>query len=314
MKAIWRRQAGFLALLAALLGAGALAALAVSAIRVLPAALAAPGPPGTPQAAQPAIPQKLEVSQGGYFYIILPGPPQQWPARFNGQAVPVYPAGKNSIIWLAASYELKPGPYLLEAGTDRPIRVQIQVKAHAFPVQALAVSAAQEQIVRPEDPAVAAREQQEARAVDDARSHSSPHPLWQGAFIWPVQGHISSEFGLIRKVNGRITGRHSGLDIAAPAGTPVLASNSGVVVLARNLLLTGNTVILDHGWGLTTSYLHMSQLQVHEGQQVRRGQVIGTVGATGFATGPHLHWTAHLSGGFIDPRILLNQGPPGVAP
>ncbi len=121
--------------------------------------------------------------------------------------------------------------------------------------------------------------------------------------IFPLEGkfRISSPFGVKRYVNGRFVGFHKGVDIAAPYGTPVRASLSGKIVLARKLILTGNTVIIDHGEGLMTLYAHLSKIFVKKGEFVRQGQNIGKVGSTGRSTGPHLHFGVYLRDIAVDP-------------
>ncbi|HEY8497968.1 MAG TPA: M23 family metallopeptidase [Limnochordales bacterium] len=266
-----------------------------------------------------------EVGPGEFVAATLAGPalrggPEGWSGELAGQRFGFYPAGPDRAVALVAlAYHLRPGTYTLTVQGPGGERAERAVKVHprAYPLQRLTVPPSKEALVRPQDPATARRLQQEQAAVDAARARSSPRPLWEGAFVWPLEGplRITSEFGLIREINGRITERHSGLDLAAPAGTPVRAANAGQVVLARALLATGNTVIVDHGWGLFTSYLHLRTMVVHEGQTVRKGQLLGEVGATGFATGPHLHWAAWLPGGFVDPRLLLEAArwPPALS-
>ena len=118
----------------------------------------------------------------------------------------------------------------------------------------------------------------------------------------PVEGRISTGFGLQRYINGRLSYRHRGLDIAAPEGTPVRAAADGMVSLADDsFVLHGQTVIVDHGHGISSLYLHMSQLAVGDGETVRRGQTIGRVGATGVATGPHLHFAVYAYHEAVDP-------------
>ncbi len=241
------------------------------------------------------------------------GEPDGWVGELAGQRFGFYPAGQGRLAALVAvSYHQQPGAYpvLVRAPSGREVRLSLPVEPRQFTVQRLTVPPSQEALVRPQDAAVVERQRREAAEVAAARARSSPQPLWDGPFIWPLDGarRITSEFGLVREVNGRITERHSGLDLAAPAGTPVRAANAGRVVLAREHLVTGKTVILDHGWGLFTSYLHLSAMAVQEGELVRKGQVIGHVGSTGFSTGPHLHWAAWVPEAFVDPRLLLEGG------
>lgn len=145
--------------------------------------------------------------------------------------------------------------------------------------------------------------------ISKARVDSHDEPLWEGNFLMPVEGRISTEFGEIRYINDVPSGRHSGLDIAAPTGTPILAGNSGIVTLSMELNVTGNTVIIDHGLNLFGTYYHLDQLGVEAGDWVDRGDVIGTVGSTGFSTGPHLHWTMGIGHTPISPWLLVDEDP-----
>lgn len=129
--------------------------------------------------------------------------------------------------------------------------------------------------------------------------------FWEKGFLMPVTGRISAEFGVRRILNGQERAPHSGVDIAASQGTPIQASNNGVVLLAEDLYLSGKTVVLDHGWGVNTLYGHLDGISVTEGEEVDRGQTIGTVGATGRATGPHLHFGAYIRGIKVDPLKLI---------
>lgn len=132
-------------------------------------------------------------------------------------------------------------------------------------------------------------------------------PLWEGPFIWPVKGRISTGFGRIRYVNDIDNGRHSGLDIVSPSGTPVLAVNRGRVVYAGDLHVTGLTVMLHHGLNLFTSYCHLSKIAVKQGDLVEKGAVLGKVGSTGLSTGPHLHLTFKIDEVSIDPALFLER-------
>lgn len=126
----------------------------------------------------------------------------------------------------------------------------------------------------------------------------------------PVDGRLSSRFGLRRFFNGKERNPHSGLDFAVPAGTPVKAPSDGVVTIVADYFFNGKTVFIDHGQGLVTMYCHLSEFEVLEGQRVSRGQVIAKVGATGRATGPHLHWNVSLNGARVDPAIFIHAFEP----
>lgn len=139
-----------------------------------------------------------------------------------------------------------------------------------------------------------------------ARDTSAPYPLWSDLFIRPLEGRITSTYGAVRVINNNPPRRHNGVDIGSPEGTPVLAANCGIVRLAEFLLAGGETVIIDHGIGLSTTYMHLSTIDIEEGQRVRRGEKIGEVGMTGYATGPHLHWEANLRNDRpVNPEQLL---------
>jgi len=122
-----------------------------------------------------------------------------------------------------------------------------------------------------------------------------------GAFIVPVNGKITSPFGAYRKFSNNTTDRHMGVDLSCPEGTPIEASGSGVVRLTGNSVVRGNFVMIDHGWGLFSIYNHMSEIDVKEGDFVEKGTVIGKVGSTGLATGPHLHWEVRIGRWVVDP-------------
>ncbi|MEL7649459.1 MAG: peptidoglycan DD-metalloendopeptidase family protein [Sedimentibacter sp.] len=147
-----------------------------------------------------------------------------------------------------------------------------------------------------------------AELVKPARSVSSNEKLWEGTFLMPVAGELTTDFAEIRYVNNEMSSsRHSGLDLAADKGTPVAAPNSGIVVFAmEGLLSPGNTVVIDHGMGLFTSYYHLDTIEVEKGQKVVKGDIIGTVGTTGFSTGPHLHYAVSIYNTYVNPYQTLS--------
>ncbi|WP_246191917.1 M23 family metallopeptidase [Pseudoxanthomonas sangjuensis] len=158
-------------------------------------------------------------------------------------------------------------------------------------------------------PAIAARIAREQAQVVAARGRDDDRTDFVQTFIWPVQGRISGRFGNQRVYNGTPKSPHSGMDIAAPNGTPVKAPAAGVVTFAApDLYLTGGTLLIDHGFGVSSNFLHLSRLDVKVGDRVEQGQVIGAVGATGRATGPHLHWGMNWFDVRIDPLLVLERG------
>lgn len=147
----------------------------------------------------------------------------------------------------------------------------------------------------------------ERKLVSRGQKTDSEITFWKKGFIKPVEGRTSGKFGGQRIMNGVKRNPHSGMDIAAPEGTPVKASSDGIVTLAApDLFYSGNVVILDHGFGLHTIYAHLKEMNVKEGEKVNQGDIIGLVGQTGRATGPHLHWGASLNGVKFNPPSLLN--------
>jgi len=152
-----------------------------------------------------------------------------------------------------------------------------------------------------------ARRGAELAQINAARARQVESGGWRQDFIWPVKGRISGKFGSQRVYNGTPGSYHSGLDIALPAGTPFVAPADGVVILAAQspFTLEGNLLMIDHGGGLNSAFLHCSELLVEEGQTVRQGQVIGKIGATGRASGPHLHWGMKWNAARVDPLLLL---------
>ena len=133
----------------------------------------------------------------------------------------------------------------------------------------------------------------------------TPEREWSGPFTAPADAAISDVFGSERVFNGKTSSPHLGLDFRVPTGTPVAAMNDGTVLLARPLYFEGNFVVIDHGQGLLTLYLHLSEFKVKEGDRVKRGEEIGLSGGTGRATGPHLHAAVRWQGTYLDPAILM---------
>jgi murein DD-endopeptidase MepM/ murein hydrolase activator NlpD len=151
----------------------------------------------------------------------------------------------------------------------------------------------------------------ELRRIDAARAIRTAAEGWRQAFVLPARGRISGEFGSQRIYRGEPASYHSGLDIAPGAGAPVIAPADGVVVLAGPPIfsLEGNLVIVDHGMGLNSAFLHLATVAVRSGEAVRQGQRIGTVGATGRVTGPHLHWSVRWGAAKLDPRLVVGAAP-----
>ena len=213
------------------------------------------------------------------------------------------------------------GRFVFGIGRDAREPVQIAVKQPGTGVVSHSITVvprdwpierivgAPPETVRP-PPEVTARIAREQAQVDAARLRDDPREDFAQAFLWPVQGRLSGRFGnqrvyVLPDGSDAPGAPHSGMDIAAPTGTPVLAPAAGVVSFTGELYLTGGTVLLDHGHGISSNFLHLSRIDVQVGQRVERGQVIGAVGSTGRATGPHLHWGMNWFGTRIDPLLVL---------
>lgn len=210
--------------------------------------------------------------------------------------------------YIPTNYSTKPGRYTLKCGnrkTGTEYTHEIQIVAHDYHIQHLTIDKQTEQETR-NDAAYA----EYAKYFTPVRQQSSPERYYSESFVWPTLGRLSTEFGQTRYVNGSPTSsRHSGLDIAAPSGTAVKATNRGRVVLAMPLILTGNTVVIDHGQGLFSVYYHLDEILISDGQMAERGQKIGTVGSTGFSTGPHLHFTMSYYAINLEPGFFVAGEP-----
>jgi murein DD-endopeptidase MepM/ murein hydrolase activator NlpD len=157
------------------------------------------------------------------------------------------------------------------------------------------------------DPEAIKRIRADNAAVGRVRQTFTPETWFASGFMQPVEGRISGVFGSQRILNGKPRSPHKGLDIAAPEGTLIKADADGVISLVHHdMYLMGKSVMIDHGHGLQSIYIHMNDILVTEGQFVKKGDTVGKVGMTGRATGPHLHWGVSLKGTALDPQLLIN--------
>ncbi|WP_430390894.1 M23 family metallopeptidase [Dyella sp. 20L07] len=241
------------------------------------------------------------VSQGGLIIATMPAGTQ---ATVNGQRVRV---GRDGTLVFGAGRDDK-GPLIVNLiyRDGRKETVRMTVTPRDWPIER--VNGVPSKTVNP-PPDLAARIQREQAEVTAARNRDDDREDFIHGFIWPVKGRISGRFGNQRVYNGEPKAPHSGMDIAVPQGTPIKAPADGIVTFAKpDLYLTGGTVLIDHGFGLSSNFLHLSRLDVKVGQQVHQGDVIGAAGMTGRATGPHLHWGFNWFGVRLDPLLL-----PGIA-
>jgi len=195
----------------------------------------------------------------------------------------------------------------IRLGNGDTIRKKINITTRQFDIEN--INGVPENTVNP-PPDIAARIEREQAEVVSARLRNDSRRDFDTAFIWPLEGRVSGVYGSQRIYNGTPKSWHSGLDVAAVQGTPVKAPAAGIITFAKpDLYLTGGTILIDHGMGISSNFLHLSRLDVKVGDRVEQGQVIGLVGATGRATGPHMHWGMNWLKVRIDPQLLVPAKP-----
>ncbi len=274
------------------------ACLALSA-STLPAA--AEQLPVSPAAVDSAVVFPATVSQGA---LVIGKVPPGSEVRYGDRILRV--SGYGSVVFGVGRDETGPLRLDIVRPDGAAERVAVTVTPRDWPVEH--VNGVPPRTVNP-PAAIAERIKREQAKVTAARLRDDPRPDFAQAFQWPVQGRISGRFGNGRVYNGQPGSGHSGMDIAAPSGTPVRAPAAGVITFAApDLYLTGGTLLLDHGFGISSNFLHLSRIDVEDGDRVEQGQVIAAVGATGRATGPHLHWGMNWFDVRVDPLLVLERG------
>jgi murein DD-endopeptidase MepM/ murein hydrolase activator NlpD len=247
------------------------------------------------------------------FRVTAPATVKELTGNFLGQELS-FRHSDGCHCWYAlagASLNTKPGRYTLHltgkgAATDAAFDSIVIVGAARYPSSTLKIAPA---FVEPPKEELARIEEEQA-AKKRLFALTQPTPLWTGRFQPPAQAEVSGVFGTARVLNGVKKSQHMGLDFRVGTGTPIHAVNSGTVILARPLYFEGNCVTLDHGQGLLTLYLHLSEIKVKEGDHVEAGQLLGLSGGTGRSTGPHLHLAVRWRGEYLDPAKLLELHPP----
>ncbi|MCJ7613101.1 MAG: M23 family metallopeptidase [Candidatus Aminicenantes bacterium] len=215
--------------------------------------------------------------------------------------------GGPALAFIGLDLGLKPGlqpmrvVFYYKDGSSETALKSFQVKRRTFRLRQIRVP---EQFIEP-PPEVQERISREARMLAEVYAEVTPRWLGDGRFVAPHQGRMMNNFGERRILNGQKRSVHAGLDIDAAQGDLITASNAGNVVLAADLYFSGNTVILDHGLGVFTVYLHMSKLLVQTGNHAGQGAALGEAGSTGRSAGPHLHWAVKIFDSRVDPQALL---------
>jgi murein DD-endopeptidase MepM/ murein hydrolase activator NlpD len=254
-------------------------------------------------------PAKLVNGSPVVFQVAAPTRMTRLSARWLEHEV-LFSYDATSKIWYGiagVSLETRPGTYPLELkgitsrGAEISFVRKFAVRPAKYPSVAVTVA---KRYTEPSQQELE-RIHQDKTVKQDVFRQTDPQREWLGKFHAPVDARISDVFGTRRTFNGKVQSMHQGLDYAVPPGTPVSAANTGTVLLASPLYFEGNCVVLDHGQGLLTLYLHLSDIKVKPGDRVKSGQEIGLSGGSGRATGPHLHLAVRWQGIYLNPATLL---------
>lgn len=264
---------------------------AVVALGLFAAACAKPVPPGE-------IRLTGTAQQGGLMFGTAP----PGTTRLTLDDRPVRLAGDGRFV-IGFGRDAVTGRVRAELGDGREVVRTIAIRPRAWNIESIPGLRRRSTGPSPQYEAIRAPELARMAA---ARAGTTTETGWTQVFAWPAQGRVSGVYGS-QRILGGVPGRpHAGLDIAAPGGTPVLSPADGVVRMANDRMsLEGNLVMIDHGFGLTSSFLHLSRNDVVVGERVKRGQQIGAIGTTGRSTGPHLHWALSWGEVKVDPGLLV---------
>jgi murein DD-endopeptidase MepM/ murein hydrolase activator NlpD len=217
--------------------------------------------------------------------------------KFRNKYYPFYKVNSRYRALIGIPVNTKSGYYKIKIifKDKKEILKNIKVKHFKFPVQRIKLSKKKRKLYT--HPNV----KDEYKKIKNALRVETKKQYWDGNFILPSKGRISTLFGMQRIINNRKGSNHKGIDISYGYGKPVKASNNGVVVLCDNFLMHGKTVVINHGQGICSLYLHFKKIKVYVGQKVSKGDIIGEIGSTGVATGPHLHFGLYIHGVAVNP-------------
>ena len=251
----------------------------------------------------------LNAKQGQVLYVTLslPGNPLSVVGHFHNRRIPFFGTGEEGQFAALLGIDMADEPNTL--GLKAEVSYADSMRQRVIAVSVAPEVFREQRMTLPKDkvePDAASLERiaMEREKVQAVFAAFTPKRLWSEPFLVPVEGTITGAFGSKRILNGQSRNQHNGEDIAAALGTPVKATNDGIVKMVDDHFFSGKGVILDHDLGLYTMYFHLDTTAVKEGDHVERGQVIGTVGKSGRATGPHLHWGAWLNGSRVNPFSL----------
>ena len=251
-----------------------------------------------------SLPRELAVP-GGIAIIALGDALQKPEASYDDKQVLVTRHQGQWLALVGLSLSAKPGPHTLKttiAGRSESREFLVSDKQY----EEQHITLTNKRMVNPYKNDLERIRSDQARSRKAFASWDAQREAELG-FVTPVQGRLSGTFGKKRFFNKQPRRPHSGMDIAAPTGTPILAPAAGTIIETGDYFFNGNTVFIDHGEGLITMFCHMDSIGVKVGQQVARGESVGTVGMTGRVTGPHLHWTISLNNNRVDPALFLSS-------
>lgn len=221
--------------------------------------------------------------------------------EFNGNKIDLYTAGDDLIALVPVTLDTAPGEYTIVVRHNGEERTAVvEVKDHKFKTIKLTLPEGKVTLSSADTRRVGKEYllQQEIWKIDNQK-------IWDGEFVFPTDTKVTEKFGVKRIMNKKKTSIHKGIDVKGKSGTPVRAINSGKVVLQEDLFYGGHTLVIDHGMGLLSVYMHLSKFNVKDGDKVSKRDVIGFVGMTGRATGPHLHMSVKLKGISVNPESLF---------
>ncbi|MBN2406249.1 MAG: M23 family metallopeptidase [Elusimicrobia bacterium] len=222
-------------------------------------------------------------------------------AEFMGKDYAVLQADGSCRCYIGIPADAAPGNYYLKITEKKKKKtvsisnIVVDIAMKEFPAENL--------VFTPDKKSIMAQDNSgERETIGGAVANETPCGMWTSSFSMPVQGRISSAFGAVRKSGSVVLWRHKGIDISAKSGTEIKAPESGRTILVNgDFIFHGKTVVLDHGLGITSIYMHMEEISVTEGQVLKKGDRIGTVGNTGLSTASHLHWGIYVHGIPVDP-------------
>jgi murein DD-endopeptidase MepM/ murein hydrolase activator NlpD len=255
----------------------------------------------------PGLPRESRVPGGLAIIELGAADSEPGPVVFNEHRVPVLRTDSGWVALVGIPLDIEPGPHAATVAKEpgaRAQRLEFVVESKQYDEQRLQVP--NQRHVDPSQDDLERIERERVR-IDAALGAYTAERVPELLMTVPVAGQRSSSFGLRRFFNGQARNPHSGMDIASPAGTPILSPSPGRVTDAGDFFFNGNTVFVDHGRGVVTMYCHLSRIDVKVGEEVAAGTVLGNVGATGRVTGPHLHWGVAVNRALVDPALFLGE-------